>query len=125
VSGFRIAIAGALAALRQGTGVDIVYHRNGREFPARAGVGRGTFAQDDGDGGVVSQFVTRDYFVAVSDLAEIGEPAEQDVIEEEIDGRLCRFEVVSPGDEPAFRYSDAGRTQFRIHTQEVGACDGG
>ncbi len=68
--------------------------------------------------GIVSTFQARDYLIAVADYAIDGvvlkpEPGQQ-IVEA---GRT--YELVSPGDEPCARYSDASQLMWRIHTKLI------
>lgn len=105
---------------RKSSPVEIVYRRGALYRPITASIGKGAFEQDDGDGGIVSAFTSRDYFIAVADFAPFDEPQEGDEIDETINGKRCTFQVVSPGGEQVSRFSDPGRTQYRVHTQEIG-----
>lgn len=69
----------------------------------------------------------RDYLIDVADY-QINEvqvlPQSGDEIVETIGEVDCVFEVFSPGgSEPPWRFSDPGRTRYRIHTREVAADD--
>ena len=65
------------------------------------------------------EFGDRDYLITAADLT-FGEPALGDRITESIGSEGSRtFEVMTPNTgEPAWRYSDQGRTVWRIHTKE-------
>ncbi len=72
--------------------------------------------QEANEEGIVSTFQARDYLISVADYAIDGvvikpEPGQQ-IVEA---GRT--YEVVSPGDEPCARYSDASQLMWRIHTK--------
>lgn len=87
-----------------------------------ATVGSTAFRIETADG-VLMHVETRDYIIAaehllLNNLPTI--PALGDVIQEVIDGVAQRFEVVGPGGEPHYRYHDAARTVFRIHTKCIG-----
>jgi hypothetical protein len=70
----------------------------------------------DGQGFPV-QAAVMDFICDVADLA--AEPANGDGIT--YDGRSY---VVTPlGDEPCFRFTDASRLAYRIHTRDVGASE--
>lgn len=69
-------------------------------------------------------FAERDYLVPVADLAVGGvpfAPEEGDRIVEALAGVETVFEVRTPFGEDASRYSDPGRTRWRIHAKEVSA----
>lgn len=69
--------------------------------------------------GIMHEEATRDYLIDVDDLAAFGEPRRGDRITEELNGNHEVFEVLAPGSEPHFRYSDPDREVFRIHTKHV------
>ena len=59
----------------------------------------------------------RDYLIPAAAIAALGEPAVGDRIAEPGVGT---FEVVRRAGEPAWRWSDAERTLYRIRTKPVG-----
>ena len=63
---------------------------------------------------------SRDYLVLAADLILGDErtlPLSGDTIEEIDEGQVFTYEVTVMGPEPAYRYSDVGRVQLRIHTK--------
>jgi hypothetical protein len=90
-----------------------------------ATVGQTVFRLDDsypsGAGGGV-RVVSRDYLVQASDLVLDGQtvlPQRGDVIIEIAGDKSYVHEVMAPGGEPEWRYSDPQRTSLRIHTKQV------
>lgn len=84
-----------------------------------AWVGRTVFRQDQQQGnGASVVFGDRDYIVPVSELAAL--PKRGDRIAEVIGGVTLLFEVVAPGNEPPWRYSDPARSMYRLHCKKVG-----
>lgn len=65
------------------------------------------------------EFSDRDYLVTVEAIAELGEPQEGDRITETINGVVCLFEVRPTDVGPAWEWSNAERTRYRIHTKQV------
>lgn len=64
----------------------------------------------------------RDYLIPVADLVIGGiavTPKRGDRVEETIGGVVVTFEVVTPPNEPEWRYSDQGRAVYRVHTKKV------
>jgi hypothetical protein len=96
----------------------IRYRRGGLEITAPATVGRTLFAYA-GAGGVLERVESRDYLIAVSDLPGLGAPQRGDRILEERDGLQHTAEVLAPGREPPWRWSDPNRTCYRIHTKHL------
>ena len=91
----------------------VVYHRPGRAPEAvNAIVGRTVFKQTSENGAFV-RTQTRDFLIGRNNLDR--EPAAGDTIA--YDGRT--FEVMAPGGEPVWRWSDPYRQVYRIHTKCV------
>ena len=97
--------------------VEIEYVREGTPLSIVAEVGRTLFTSNLVNAARV-EWGDRDYLILVADLT-FGEPVEGDRITEEINGDELTFEVVSPGGEPAWRYSDPHRTRYRVHCKQV------
>ena len=90
------------------------------DLTGKCWVGRTAFRRlptgSEGEASVV--WGDRDYLVPAAELG--GEPARGDRFTEAISGVDVTFEVMTPDvGEPEWRYSDAGRTVYRIHTQRV------
>ncbi len=73
-----------------------------------------TVFEVEGEMGVLVRHESRDYIISVDDLDS--EPAEGDKIIEA--GRI--YEMMAPGGNPAWRYSDPFRKAYRIHTKYTG-----
>lgn len=105
-------------------GVSLTYTRGAQSVTLTGWVGRTAFAQLPGSGsGAAVIWGDRDYLIPVSDLVLGGSavtPQRGDRISETIDGVSLTFEVLAPGTEPAWRYSDAGRQTYRVHCKKVG-----
>ena len=96
-------------------GESVTYTRNATSITLTAVVGRTVFASN-AEGGARIEFGDRDYLIAAADLT-FGTPREGDRI---TDAAGLVFEVQEPGTgEPAWRYSDPDRTEFRIHVKRV------
>jgi len=113
-------------SLKQVGQVQITYSRGVQSAVIAACVGRTAFAQaaPAGTSGPAPAIIwgDRDYLVLAADLVLGGsavEPQRGDRITETIAGTARTFEVLAPPGEPAWRYSDAGRTTYRIHAKEV------
>ncbi len=99
----------------------MVYHRGGSSVEVSATIGQTTFEQADEFGGI-QRLESRDYLIRTADLvldAEIVLPAPGDRIHETSGASLFVYEVMAPGGEPPFRYSDPYRKALRIHTKHV------
>jgi hypothetical protein len=99
----------------------VIYHRGNASVELQATIGRTTFEQTD-EHGLVQQIESRDYLVRTADLELEGErtlPKAGDQIKEVESERTFVYEVMSPGGEPPFRYSDPYRQTLRIHTKYV------
>jgi len=112
----------------------VVYSRGDDSVEVAATIGRTVFEIDDGSGAVV-QWESRDFLIAAADLAMGGSPVEPqpgDRIWETAGGpstssgqeKVLVYEVMAPGKEPCWRWSDPYRTTLRVHTKQVGTEDG-
>ena len=94
------------------------YVRDGVSIEIAAVVGRTVFRVDKGYG-LFERVEVRDYQVDAEDLAALGKPERGDRIRDTLNGKVEVFEVMAPGNEPHFRYSDPYHRVFRIHTKHV------
>lgn len=100
----------------------VTYRRAADEVTLSATAGRTIFEQAD-DRGLVSRIESRDFLVRAEDLVLAGAtvlPKAGDSVRESQDGRTFVYEVMAPGGEPPFRFSDPYRRTLRIHTKHVG-----
>ncbi|MCL2647570.1 MAG: hypothetical protein FWD61_11285 [Phycisphaerales bacterium] len=102
----------------------VVYQRGDDSVEVPATLGTTVFNIDDG-GGALLRIEARDYLIRASDLM-IGEtpilPKRGDRIRETSGSgveQVYVYEVVGPGDEPCWRWSDGYRQTLRIHTKQV------
>jgi hypothetical protein len=105
--------------------VEVVYQRGAAQVALRATIGKTEFEIDDGSG-VIQRFQSRDYLIQTADLELGGEPTlpvAGDRIRETVGERVFVYEVLAPGNEPHYRYSDPFRKLLRIHTKHVGTED--
>lgn len=97
--------------------------RGGDSVQLQATVGRTVFEQED-QFGVIQRTESRDYLVRAADLMFVaGEqslPQVGDRIREPSGTGALLYEVMAPGAEPPFRYSDPERITLRIHTKFIG-----
>ena len=102
----------------------VVYQRGGEgggavEVPAT--IGATTFQVDDDDGAML-RVESRDYLILAADLV-ISEtpilPKRGDRIRETSGSQVFTYEVMAPGDEPCWRWSDGYRQTLRIHTKQT------
>lgn len=106
--------------LGQAAGTAVTYTRGATVVPLDdALVGRTAFVSNQQNAARV-EWGDRDYLIPVASLVALGEPADGDRIGETVNGTALVFEVMTPSTgEPAWRYSDATRTVFRVHTKQV------
>lgn len=100
----------------------VTYRRATDDVTLPATIGRTVFEQAD-DRGLVSRIESRDFLMRAEDLVLAGAPAlpkAGDVVREDQDGRTFVYEVMAPGGEPPFRFSDPYRRTIRVHTKHVG-----
>lgn len=96
--------------------VFVTYIRGMASVALQATIGRTIFEQRD-DYGVKVE--SRDFLVRAEDLMLDGDPAlpeRGDQVRETDGGKVLVYEVMAPGKEPHFRYSDLYRRTLRIHT---------
>ena len=100
----------------------VVYQRGGDSMELAATIGRTEFEQAD-EFGVIHKIESRDYLVLSTDLVLGGVqtlPKAGDRIREADGAKTFVYEVMAPGSEPPYRYSDPYRRTLRIHTKHVG-----
>ena len=101
----------------------VVYRRGTHAVTVQATVGRTLLKLDDGYGGVRMEWTDRDFLIHAADLVLGGSPTlpeRGDVIRETQSGKVFVYEVMAPGGEPPWRWSDVYRKVLRIHTKQVG-----
>lgn len=100
----------------------VTYRRGTDDVTLTATIGRTVFEQAD-DRGLVNRLESRDFLIRAEDLLLAGAPElpkAGDVVREEQGGRTFVYEVMAPGGEPPFRFSDPYRRTLRVHTKHVG-----
>lgn len=101
----------------------VVYQRGADAVEIAATIGRTEFEQVD-EHGVVQRLQSRDFLVRASDLVLAGAPAlpkAGDRIRETVIAQTFVYEVMAPGNEPPWRYSDPYRRTLRVHTKHLSA----
>ncbi|MBA3707366.1 MAG: hypothetical protein H0W83_00935 [Planctomycetes bacterium] len=96
----------------------VTYRRGPREVAVRATVSRTVFEAVIA-GGVVERVESRDFLIAAAELGDLGLPQRGDLVVETGDGRAHHHEVLAPGREPHWRWSDPHRRVLRIHTKHL------
>lgn len=102
--------------------VPVTYCRNAASVDVAATIGKTVF-EVSREYGVFEKYISRDYIIAVEALILEGEPilpVRGDQIRETRDGKTYVYEVMAPGNEPCWRWSDSYRRSLRIHTKQVG-----
>jgi len=100
----------------------VVYRRGTDEVTVQAIIGRTVLKLDDGYGGVRIVWTDRDFLIAAEDLVLAGRrilPQRGDEIRETSNGRTVVYEVLAPGREPEWRWSDPYQKILRIHTKRI------
>ena len=103
-------------ATRQAT-----YQRGAASVELPATIGRTVF-QTVNDHSVIERTETRDYLILASHLVlneTASLPQRGDRIVEADGGQTFIYEVLAPGKEPVWRYSDPYRQTLRVHTRHV------
>lgn len=99
----------------------VVYQRGPESVSVPATIGTTLFQIDDGAGALL-RVESRDYLIRASHLVLGGNavlPQRGDRIRESSGSQVVVYEVIGPGDEPCWRWSDVYRQTLRIHTQQV------
>jgi hypothetical protein len=99
----------------------VMYQRGGESVELAATIGRTEFEQAD-EFGAIHKIESRDYLVLTTDLVLDGVqtlPKAGDHVRETDVAKTFVYEVMAPGTEPPFRYSDPYRRTLRIHTKHV------
>jgi hypothetical protein len=107
--------------LKAHASVDITYVRGIDQVSVKATIGKTEFEIDDGSG-VVIRIQSRDFLIHSADLVLGGSetlPVAGDQIQETQGANTFVYEVMAPGNEPHYRYSDPFRKLLRIHTKHV------
>lgn len=100
----------------------VVYVRGIEQVVVPATIGRTLLKLDDGYGGVRMEWTDRDFLISAADLLLAGNaatPERGDRIRETVGAQILVFEVMAPGKEPPWRWSDPFRKMLRIHTKHV------
>jgi len=99
----------------------VQYVRGSRSVEITATIGRTIFEVDNGYG-VLVRHQSRDFLALAAELILDGElvlPQRGDRIRETQGQQVFVYEVMAPGKEPCWRYSDPYRKTLRIHTQQI------
>lgn len=100
----------------------VTYLRGEESVDLPATIGQTTFEQAD-EYGVIHRTQSRDYLISAADLVLAGaaeQPKAGDRIRETVGEQMLIYEVMAPGGEPPWRFSDPYRRTLRIHTKFVG-----
>jgi len=97
---------------------EIEYVTGPTSVTVQATIGRTEF-EVVGEGGIMERTESRDFIVASSDLGAV--PGRGDQVRETVGPAVYVFEVMAPiASAPPWRWADAARTAYRIHTRLVG-----
>jgi hypothetical protein len=99
----------------------VTYCRGKQSVEVQATLGRTVFEIADAYG-VVEQSESRDFLILACDLVLGGTqtlPERGDRVWETQEGKTFVYEVMAPGKEPHYRFSDVYRRTLRIHTKQV------
>jgi len=99
----------------------VTYQRGGDAVEVPATIGQTVFELNDSAGATL-RTESRDYLILAADLT-LGSvaliPRRGDRIRESTKSGTWVYEVLAPGDEPCWRFSDPYRQTLRIHTKQV------
>ena len=110
---------------RQKLAKTVTYQRDAASVDVAATVGRTIFRVDVGYG-VFERHEARDFILPAASLILSSTetlPQSGDRILETAPGKTFIYEVMAPGSEPCWRYSDPFRKTLRIHTKLVDSED--
>lgn len=99
----------------------VTYERGNESVELQATIGETVFEQAD-DYGVIHKIESRDFIIRTCDLMLDSVqtlPAVGDRLRDSDGDTEFVYEVMAPGQEPAFRYSDPYRKALRIHTKRI------
>ena len=99
----------------------VTYERGVDSVSLDATIGRTEFEQVE-ESGIVQKLESRDFLVRAADLvlaAQVTLPRAGDRVRETAGGQTFVYEVMAPGSEPPWRYSDPYRRALRVHTKHV------
>ena len=99
----------------------VTYHRGADSVQVQATVGKTIFEIDNGYG-ILEKVESRDYLILTVDLVLNGQeilPQRGDQVKETDGSKTYTYEVMAPGKEPHYRFSDPYRKTLRIHTKQV------
>jgi hypothetical protein len=86
-----------------------------------ATIGATTF-QIENEYGMLVQFTSRDFLITASDLvlgSSVVQPKPGDTVSETAPSGTVVYQVLGPGKEPCWRWSDPYRNTIRVHTKQV------
>ena len=117
--------AGWLSGVRKANMTTVVtYTRSctpAASVPVSATIGATTF-QIENEYSVLVQFTSRDFLITAADLVLGGtvvQPKANDCITESMAEGTVVYQVLAPGKEPCWRWSDPYRNTIRVHTKQV------
>ena len=99
----------------------VTYQRGADSVLLQATIGRIVFEIDNGNG-VLERIESRDFLVLAVNLVLLGSavlPKRGDRIRETQGTVTYVYEVMAPGKEPEWRWSDPYRKTLRIHTKQI------
>lgn len=99
----------------------VTYRRDDQSAEVVATIGKTVFRVDDQYGAQIRS-ESRDYLILTADLvldASPTLPQRGDQVRETVGDTVFVYEVLAPGDEPCFRFSDPYRKTLRIHTKQI------
>jgi hypothetical protein len=118
---FETAASWLADQLKTHASVEVLYVRGAGSVSVNATIGKTEFEVDDGSG-VILRVQSRDFLIQAADLQFGGVaslPVAGDRIRETQGSQTFVYEVMAPGNEPHYRFSDPFRKLLRIHTKHV------
>lgn len=106
---------------REHAAQEVVYLRGGSSVGVPATIGQTDFQRDDGNGFPLT-FQSVDFLITAADLVLDGIPVTPERGDQVITGRIDEgvvYELMDNLGGPAWKYADAYRRVYRIHTKQV------
>lgn len=101
----------------------VVYSRGADSVAVLATFGRKLYKLDDGEGGFRIEYSDRDFLIPAASLVLDGVavlPRRGDLVTVTEGGVATAYQVLAPGGEPEWQWSDPYRQMLRVHAKRVG-----
>jgi len=121
MSQFAAALAAGLGSIRTLAGEPITYHAGDVVVEIALATRGQTTYESESESGVVITTRGVDFLVAVADLVDDQDAPIEPAAGHWLEAAGTVYEVLPVSDHKCYRFSDPGRTQYRIHTKQTAA----